>query len=95
MACARGSHEQRLDRRFEIIPRTGRRGKVKNGVKAALDVERLGNVYRVELELRVADEHFEVPPRSAEKIVQADDGVAFREKALREMRSNEARRAAQ
>lgn len=93
--CASGSHQQRLDRGFEIVPRTGWRGQVENSVEAAFDLERPGNVYRLELEPWVAVEPFQVPLRSTEEIIQTDDGVTLREKTLREVRSDEPSRAAQ
>ena len=95
VSCASGSHQQRLDRGFEIVPRTGWRGKVENSVERAFDLERLGNVYRLELDPWVAIEPFQVPLRSAEEIVKTDDGVTLREESLREMGSDEPSRAAQ
>src|SRR5271157_5446801 len=74
----------------QVIDRAGGAGEMEHVLHRAVDLHRLGDVVLQKPEAGVVGQMIDVPPRSCQQIVEADDLMPLGEKALAEMRANEA-----
>jgi len=71
---------ERLNRQFEIINRAGGRRKVPDIIHRHIEKNKVGDVLLDEFEIRIAAEVRDVVHAAGDKIVNADDFMAAREK---------------
>ena len=81
---------ERLDGNFQVVNRAGRRGEMPDVIHRAVEENKLGDVLLDELEIPVAAEVRDVVHRAGDKIVEADDLVAARQKQIGEVRAEKA-----
>ena len=82
-----------LDRDLQVINRAGGRGEVPDVIHRTVEEDEFRHVLLDEFEVRVAAEVDDVVHRAGDKIVEADDFVAARQKQIRQMRAEESGRA--
>ena len=84
---------ERLDREVEVIDRAGRRREVQNVVHRAGDLQRLRHVVPEECEPVVGSQVLDIGRRAGDEVIDADDLVAARQKALAQVGADETRAA--
>ena len=83
-------HLERLDRQLQVVDGGGRAGKVEDVVKIAFHVDEVGHVQIHKREALMAHQVGDVVGRPRDEVVHADHMMAFGQKALAEMRAEEA-----
>src|SRR5208282_2482175 len=74
----------------QVIDRAGGAGEMEHVLHRAVDLHRLGDVVPQKPEVGVVGQMIDVPPRSRQQIVDADDLMPLGEEALAEMRADKA-----
>src|SRR5271166_4347682 len=74
----------------QVVDRAGGAGEMEHVLHRAVDLHRLGDVVLQKPEAGVIGQMIDVPPRSRQQIVDADDLMPLGEEALAEMRANKA-----
>ena len=85
--CAERADFQRLDRQFQIINRAGGRRKVPDVVHRRIKKKKFGDVLLDKFEIGIPAEMRNVVHGTGDKIINADDFMAARQKQIGQMRS--------